>query len=297
MPNCKSTVCPKCRHHCRRCRKPVCETHFRRCPACNAALCSAHLEHSQRCYRKWIIRRTRLLVAAIDDENELPPETAESLHNTVAILEGARGIALAFLGESTETEKHIKDWYLPITLKPADQKQVLIELTMKLGTPQKFEIYSISEGQVPEAFTVNHDPLIAEYGLLPAPIDADEHSHLRADDWLVRCSEIIPGFDETRIRDAFRPDVLDVWSQSPIDHACRTDLRKKIGHLLMTLEPREEAVLRMLFGIGYSVGHSLPEVGKAFKVEVDRIKQIRRRAFRKLRRSHHSRALLDVLAN
>jgi len=60
--------------------------------------------------------------------------------------------------------------------------------------------------------------------------------------------------------------------------------------VLRTLTPREAEVLRRRFGIGDGTEHTLEEVGKAFNVTRERIRQIESKALRKLR--HPTRAKL-----
>ena len=64
---------------------------------------------------------------------------------------------------------------------------------------------------------------------------------------------------------------------------------------LATLTAREERVLRMRFGIG-TKEHTLEEVGQAFNVTRERIRQIEAKALRKLKRPRRLK-LLRVFAN
>ena len=64
-------------------------------------------------------------------------------------------------------------------------------------------------------------------------------------------------------------------------------LQEQTRHVLGTLTPREEKVLRMRFGIGERSDHTLEEVGQNFDVTRERIRQIEAKALRKLR--HPSR--------
>jgi RNA polymerase primary sigma factor len=68
----------------------------------------------------------------------------------------------------------------------------------------------------------------------------------------------------------------------PFDAAVLSNLKDAITSVLATLSPREERVLRMRFGIGNNVEHTLEEVGHAFKVTRERIRQIEVKALRKL---------------
>ncbi len=86
--------------------------------------------------------------------------------------------------------------------------------------------------------------------------------------------------DDRHLKDA----IEDKNATSPTESVITTNLREKTGHMLKMLAPREEAILRMRFGVGYSSEHTLEEVGKAFKVTRERIRQIEGKALRKLRR-------------
>ncbi len=86
--------------------------------------------------------------------------------------------------------------------------------------------------------------------------------------------------DDRHLKDA----IEDKNATSPTESVITTNLREKTGSMLKMLAPREEAILRMRFGVGYSSEHTLEEVGKAFKVTRERIRQIEGKALRKLRR-------------
>jgi RNA polymerase primary sigma factor len=81
---------------------------------------------------------------------------------------------------------------------------------------------------------------------------------------------------------------------SPIEHVISEDRRDHITTLLDELPEREAKVIRMRFGLGYDTEHTLEEVGKAFAVTRERIRQIEAKALRKLpSRSRHLRAFLE----
>ncbi|MEM9408469.1 MAG: RNA polymerase sigma factor RpoD, partial [Acidobacteriota bacterium] len=77
--------------------------------------------------------------------------------------------------------------------------------------------------------------------------------------------------------------IEDKNSPSPVDSVITANLRDQTGHVLRTLSPREELVLRMRFGVGEGSEHTLEEVGKSFNVTRERIRQIESKALRKLR--------------
>ncbi|MEW5763551.1 MAG: RNA polymerase sigma factor RpoD [Acidobacteriota bacterium] len=81
---------------------------------------------------------------------------------------------------------------------------------------------------------------------------------------------------------------------SPVEHVLTEDRRDHITALLDELPEREAKVIRMRFGLGYDTEHTLEEVGKAFAVTRERIRQIEAKALRKLpSRSRHLRAFLE----
>jgi RNA polymerase primary sigma factor len=67
-----------------------------------------------------------------------------------------------------------------------------------------------------------------------------------------------------------------------------SDLVRYVGEALAGLTEREQRILRMRFGIGGVTDHTLEEVGKAFGLTRERIRQIEARALEKLR--HPARA-------
>ena len=74
------------------------------------------------------------------------------------------------------------------------------------------------------------------------------------------------------------------------------NLKEQTETALRTLSEREGKVLKMRFGVGDGTEHTLEEVGKAFTVTRERIRQIESKALRKLRhpsRSSQLRPFLD----
>ena len=78
---------------------------------------------------------------------------------------------------------------------------------------------------------------------------------------------------------------------SPSDSVININLSEQTQHVLATLTPREEKVLRMRFGIGEKSDHTLEEVGRDFSVTRERIRQIEAKALRKLRHPSRSKKL------
>ncbi len=83
----------------------------------------------------------------------------------------------------------------------------------------------------------------------------------------------------------------------PIDAAIQSNLRETTTRVLAWLNPREERILRMRFGIGMNTDHTLEEVGQQFSVTRERIRQIEAKALRKLKHPSRSRILRTFLDN
>ena len=78
---------------------------------------------------------------------------------------------------------------------------------------------------------------------------------------------------------------------SPAEAVISTNVQEQTAHVLRTLSPREEKIIRMRFGIEDGSEHTLEEVGRAFSVTRERIRQIEAKALRKLRHPSRSREL------
>ncbi len=87
--------------------------------------------------------------------------------------------------------------------------------------------------------------------------------------------------------------VADVRAIAPAEAVATSHLRTQTERMLSTLSPREERVLRLRFGIGERVDHTLEEVGQRLAVTRERIRQIEAKAIRKLRHPARRKHLRD----
>ena len=85
--------------------------------------------------------------------------------------------------------------------------------------------------------------------------------------------------------------IQDTAVLAPDEAAINVNLKEQTGQVLRTLTPREEKIMKMRFGLEDGSEHTLEEVGRAFAVTRERIRQIEAKALRKLRHPSRSRKL------
>ncbi len=90
--------------------------------------------------------------------------------------------------------------------------------------------------------------------------------------------------------------IQDDESTRPAEAASYTMLHEQLEEVLSTLSEREQQVLRLRFGLADGRSHTLEEVGLAFDVTRERIRQIESKALRKLRHPSRSKKLRDFLS-
>jgi RNA polymerase, sigma 70 subunit, RpoD len=89
--------------------------------------------------------------------------------------------------------------------------------------------------------------------------------------------------------------IEDETMPAPDDVTSNQLLKEQLNALLSSLTERERAVLEMRFGLKDGESHTLEEVGQAFGVTRERVRQIESKALRKLRHPGYRRKLRDFL--
>jgi RNA polymerase primary sigma factor len=145
------------------------------------------------------------------------------------------------------------------------QRQLVQELGREPTAEEVAEKMEIPVAKVRKIMKIAQEPISLE-----TPIGEEEDSHLG---------------DFVEDRSAI----------SPIDAVIAASLKAQADGVLRTLTPREAEVLRRRFGIGDGTEHTLEEVGKAFNVTRERIRQIESKALRKLRHPTRARLLKPYL--
>ncbi|MBM3726475.1 MAG: sigma-70 family RNA polymerase sigma factor [Acidobacteria bacterium] len=90
--------------------------------------------------------------------------------------------------------------------------------------------------------------------------------------------------------------IIDKNTPSPAEALVNLNLREQTAEILKTLAPREERIIKMRFGLLDGSEHTLEEVGHAFNITRERIRQIEAKVLRKLRhpsRSHRLRPFMN----
>jgi RNA polymerase primary sigma factor len=85
--------------------------------------------------------------------------------------------------------------------------------------------------------------------------------------------------------------IPDEHNLTPSQSASQAMLKDKIKDVLIDLTEREQAILRMRFGLDDGVTHTLEEVGSVFNVTRERIRQIEAKALEKIRLHDKSKFL------
>lgn len=143
--------------------------------------------------------------------------------------------------------------------------------------------------------------LTGEFGREPSPAEIAQRMKLPADQVanLLMISrdtvslEMPVGNDgNSELRDL----IADDEAGTPMDSVIGEDLSKSVLRALDTLNPREQRIIRMRFGIGEKESHTLAEIGREFGLSRERIRQLQALALRKLRNVHGDAALKQFVS-
>jgi RNA polymerase primary sigma factor len=137
--------------------------------------------------------------------------------------------------------------------------------------------------------------LLKELGREPAPAEIAERSKLPVEKVqmvLTLAAQPISletpiGEDEQRLGDF----IEDERALSPVDECSDRELAEVTRTLLSTLQPREEKILRLRFGLDGQPAETLEKIGKIFNVSKERIRQIEKKALRKLKNPNRQACL------
>lgn len=92
-------------------------------------------------------------------------------------------------------------------------------------------------------------------------------------------------------KDRTMGDYIKDAGPEPVEVANDDMLKDDVSRMLCTLSPREQAVIRMRFGLDDGKAKTLEEIGRRFSVTRERIRQIEARALHKLRQPYRNHAV------
>ena len=145
------------------------------------------------------------------------------------------------------------------------QRQLTLELNREPSEEEIAKKMNVSIDKVREVIKISQDPVSLE-----TPIGEEDDSHLG-------------------------DFIKDESSLSPEEYTENEILKEEIDDVLQSLQPREQEVLRLRFGLKDGTCHTLEEVGKKFNVTRERIRQIEAKALRKLRHPSRAKKLRDFM--
>jgi len=134
-----------------------------------------------------------------------------------------------------------------------------------------------------------HDEIANELGISVGKVSQG----LRVGRASISLDKPIGGDDGVAIRDV----VEDDSEISPFQRAVWANLQQRTQSALECLTPREARIIRMRFGVGGGRRHTLDEIGNAFTLTRERIRQIESKALAKLRRDSTTEALRTFIAD
>jgi len=96
---------------------------------------------------------------------------------------------------------------------------------------------------------------------------------------------------EKRLED-FVPDAAAIAPDGGIDD---DRMRSGVGHLIGTLTPREQLILRLRYGLAGEEEHTLEQIGQSLGLSRERVRQLEARALKKLRETQPAQRLHPIL--
>ncbi|GEM_PF-1420896 len=89
--------------------------------------------------------------------------------------------------------------------------------------------------------------------------------------------------------------VADPNAPCPLERTVDRELREKIETTLKVLNPREEEIIRLRFGIGRDMPYTLEEIGRVMGLSRERVRQIEATALKKIQAAQECRDLKEFL--
>lgn len=147
-----------------------------------------------------------------------------------------------------------------------------------------------------------HKSLESKLGREPSPteiaeeldMDNDEINHLRnVTQGFVSLDDTIGNSEDNTVLSL----VEDLKVESPDKRVFDESLKVALNEVLNTLTPSEREILKLRYGLDGNEPMSLQQIGERFKLSKERIRQIQKKAIRKLRLPSRSQKLKSFLTD
>ncbi len=178
-------------------------------------------------------------------------------------------------------------WWIrqAITRALADQSRTIRIPVHMIETINKF--VQITRRLVQE---LGREPLVEEIAA-EMNLPADKVRHIqKISQETVSLETTIGSSDDDSVLGDF---IEDTETLMPHKAAARKLLKKHLSEVLSELNPREQKILKIRFGLEDGVIHTLEEVGQEFGVTRERIRQIESKALEKIRKQQGMEKLKD----
>jgi RNA polymerase primary sigma factor len=150
---------------------------------------------------------------------------------------------------------------------------------------------------------LNREPVLEEIAkeLFAGEKKYSEAEKIKRTKAVVKYKQEISSLDATISRDGDEDESLlgsfveDESAEKPEDAAAEQLLKEQLSTVMNSLNDRERKILVMRYGLEGGRVHTLEEVGLAFDVTRERIRQIENKAIVKLRKNNEAKNLQDYL--
>ncbi len=137
-------------------------------------------------------------------------------------------------------------------------------------------------------FTHTQRRLVQELGREPSPeeVAAEMGMDIKKVKHIMKISQDIVSLEAPVNHEeeaTLKEFIQDEEGVAPDEATNRQVLKENIHEILQYLTPREKKIIKMRFGLGDGVAHTLEEVGKEFGVTRERIRQIEAKVLQKLK--------------
>jgi RNA polymerase primary sigma factor len=137
---------------------------------------------------------------------------------------------------------------------------------------------------------LGREPLLEELAAeLDMPLDKVQHIQKISQETVSLDTSVGDDDDDSKLEDF----IEDVKNLPPDKMAARQLLRDYVRSAMQDLNPREQKILELRFGLEDGVAHTLEEVGREFDVTRERIRQIEAKALEKIQQKEIIQKLKD----